>query len=132
MVVSVLAALLFAGGGVLGYLWWTAYTELEQTRTDLQAQVDDLAGTVEARDSEIDRLGGDLQQARDQLADAETELEGTENLVQLLEEQQDTIRQCILLASEINETIEGGGTPSQAQLDEADAACDEANQILGF
>jgi hypothetical protein len=118
VVLSVVAALLFAGWGVMGYLWWTTHTEL-------RGQVDDLTGAVGARDAEVDRLSEDLRQTRDRLA-------GTEDMVQLLEEQQDVIRECIVLASQVNDMIESGGTPSQEELDEVRAACDEADEILGF
>lgn len=130
--VSVLAVVLLAAGGGLGYLWWTTQHELDQTRTDLQGQVDDLTGTVASRDAEIDRLSNDLQENRDRLSEAETDLAGTENMVELLEEQQDTIRRCIVLSGEVNETFANGGTPSQAQLDEVETTCSEADLILGF
>jgi outer membrane murein-binding lipoprotein Lpp len=132
VVLAVVAGLLLAGAGVIGYLWWTTATELDATRTDLQAQVEELTGTVDARDSEIDQLGQLLQQARDELAEAQTALEGTENMVELLEEQQGVIRECIVGAGELNEAIESGQTPSEADLEAVDEACEAAGQILGL
>lgn len=132
VLVSVLAVVLLAAGGGLGYLWWTTQSELDQTRTDLQGQVDDLTGAVESRNAEIERLTRDLQETQDRLTEAETDLAGTENMVELLEEQQDTIRQCIVLSGEVNDVFAGGGTPTQAQLDEVETTCSEADRILGF
>lgn len=130
MLVSVAAGLLLVGAAGLGYLWWDTADELARTRTDLQAQVEELAGTVESRDSELDRLSEQLQQTRDDLASAQTQLEGTENMVALLEDQQDVIRECIVQAGEVSLAIENGQTPSQAELDAVDEACAEAGEIL--
>jgi septal ring factor EnvC (AmiA/AmiB activator) len=132
VVLSVVAGLLLAGAGVLGYLWWDTSSELDQTRTDLQGQVDELTGTVESRDSEVDQLDAQLQRARDDLSAAQTDLEGTENMIDLLEEQQDVVRECLLLAAEINRTFENGQTPSDAELQAADDACEETGRILGL
>jgi hypothetical protein len=41
-------------------------------------------------------------------------------------------RECLLLAAEINQTLENGQTPSDADLAAADEACEETGRILGL
>jgi septal ring factor EnvC (AmiA/AmiB activator) len=133
VITSVLAALLLVVSGVMGYLWWDTSNELDQTRSDLNAQIDELNATVDARDGEIDRLSDELEETQDALADAEIELEGTSNMVDSLEEDKDIIRECILLLNEVYVAIEDGDLDRAERLDrEAEDVCAEADRALGF
>jgi len=133
VITSITTVLLLATSGVLGYLWHRTSNELEQTRTDLNARIDELSSTVEDRDEEIDRLSDQLAQTQDALADAETELEGTANMVELLEEEKETIRECIVLLNEVYLAIEDGNLRRAERLnEEADKVCAEADRALGF
>jgi uncharacterized protein HemX len=133
VILSVVTGLLLVGGGVMTFLWLSTASELDDTRADLTSRIDELTTTVGARDGEIDQLGGDLQETQDALTDAETQLEGTENMVDQLEENQDTIRNCILLLGEANTALEDGDEDAAEDfLAEAEPICDEADRILGF
>jgi hypothetical protein len=132
IVMSVVAFLLLGVGGLLGYLWWSTASELDETRADLAAEVSELSDTVDNRDDEIGRLGVELQQTQDALTDAETALEGTENLVEQLEDDQGTIRECFLLIDEILVLEENGDAVPASLREDADETCADANSILGF
>lgn len=132
LVTSIAAALLLVVSGVLGFLWWSTASELDDTRTELTAEVDELNETLDARDGEIGQLGDELQETRDALDDAETQLEGTANLVEDLEDEKEVIRECILLLGEIAAREEADESVPSSMRDDADEVCDEANGILGF
>jgi septal ring factor EnvC (AmiA/AmiB activator) len=133
VILSVVAGLLLVAGGLMTFLWLDTSGELDDTRADLTAQISELNDTVAARDGEIDRLGGELQETQDSLTDAETRLEGTENTVEELEDNQDTIRECILLLGAANAALEEGDDAEAAALaDQAEPICEEADRILGF
>lgn len=133
VILSVLAGLLLVGGGLMTYLWLDTAGELDDTRTDLTSQINELSGTVEARDGEIDRLGIELRETEDALTDAQTQLEGTGNRVEQLEEDQDTIRECIFLLGEANAALEDENEArADSLLEAAEPICDEADRILGF
>jgi uncharacterized protein HemX len=128
VILSVLAFLLLVGGALATLQWRSTASELDQTRADLRQTQD----TVTTQDSEIDRLNDELSTTQQELDDARTELEGTENQVTLLEEEKDTIRECIVLVGEITDLEEAGEEPPRALLAEADTKCAEADRALGF
>jgi cbb3-type cytochrome oxidase maturation protein len=133
VVLSVVVGLLLVAGGLMTFLWLDTSGQLDDTRADLTSQVDELNDTVAARDGEVDRLGTELQEAQDSLTDAETQLEGTENTVDELEENQDTIRECILLLGAANVALEEGDEAEADALEaQAEPICEEADRILGF
>jgi septal ring factor EnvC (AmiA/AmiB activator) len=133
VILSVVVGLLLVAGGLMTFLWLDKSGELDDTRADLTSQINELNDTVAARDGEVDRLGTELQEAQDSLTDAETQLEGTENTVDELEANQDTIRECILLLGAANVALEEGDeAEADALAAQAEPICAEADRILGF
>jgi prefoldin subunit 5 len=133
LVTSIAAGLLLVIGAVLTYLWLAAESELSDTRTDLNGQIEELNTTVSGQSGEIDRLGDELETAQDELTDAQTALEGTENQVEVLEDEQDVIGTCIRLVREANVAIEDGDDEAAEELlIQAGPVCDEADRILGL
>jgi uncharacterized protein HemX len=131
VIISVVAGLLLVVGVVMTYLWVDTASELSDTRADLRGQVDELNNTVAEQDGEIDRLGDDLQTAQDELSDAETALEGTDNQVEQLEEEQDQLRDCLTLVGQAQEAQDAGDqAASDALLAESEPICDEAFEAL--
>jgi chromosome segregation ATPase len=133
VIVSVIAGLLLVGGGVMAYLWVSTASELDDTRADLTGQIDELNTTVADRDGEIDQLSDELQRTQDELSDAQTALEGTENQVDVLEGQQDQLRECLTLVAEAQAAADAGDQEaSNALLAESEPICDEAfNALFG-
>jgi uncharacterized protein HemX len=128
---SAAAAVALAAAGGFGYLWWDTDRELTETRVDLTAQVAELTETTDAQTETIGQLEGDLQRTRDDLAAAERDLQGAQNMVELLQDEQSVIRRCVALNNEVLEAIFTGNEAAfDAAIDEMEEVCDEADQIL--
>src|SRR5690606_40764165 len=83
------------------YFWLDTRDELDATRADFTAQVENLEGTIAQRDGQITDLQTQLDTARDDLQDLQTQLEGSQNEVEFLEEANEAISLCLdLIRSE--------------------------------
>ncbi|HLU33181.1 MAG TPA: hypothetical protein VKZ74_04070 [Natronosporangium sp.] len=128
--VSVVAVLLIVFGGTMTYFWLDTRDELDATRADFTAQVENLEGTIAQRDGQITDLQTQLDTARDDLQDLQTQLEGSQNEVEFLEEANEAISLCLDLINEwlfliADDDIDGANDLFDEELE---PACDRAEQ----
>lgn len=132
VLVSLVALLAVLGGGVLAYLFWDATQELDEVRERLAVTEQELVEEQSAHEAAVTRLRTNLQGVEDDLAATQQELEGAQNMVELLRGEQGVIRRCVTLNAEVLDAIIGGDQAAfDAVIDEAEAVCDEADRILG-
>jgi hypothetical protein len=130
--VSVVAAVGLVASGVFGYLWWDRQRTLDDTRAQLTAEMADLRETADQREGEIDRLLRELQGAADETAAVVQALEGAQNMVELLRDEQGVIRRCLALNAEmIDAIVTNNQAAFEAVVDEAEEVCGQASEILG-
>lgn len=131
VVVAVIAGLALVGSGVLGFLWWDTDRELTETRDRLTSEVELLTGQSADQQEEISSLERELQHSADELAITQRDLEGAQNRVDQLRDEQGVIRRCVALNAEVVDAILSDDQAAfDAVVDEAEEVCDEADSIL--
>lgn len=95
IIVSVVAGLLLILGGVMTFQWISTSGELDDTRTDLTSQIDSLHTDMASRDSEIETLQGQLEDAQEENELLTQSLEGSEGEVERLQEANEAIANCL-------------------------------------
>ncbi len=128
IIVSILAFLLLVGGAGTTYLWRSTASELEDTKADLNAQIEDLNQTVEEQQDTIDQLHQDLDIAGSELSDLEQERDGIENARRELEEDLDTVANCLDLLFAF--LAESDLEKAEDMIPDVNRACEAADRVV--
>lgn len=131
IIVGVVAGLLLAAGGFMTYQWLSTSSELDDTRADLTSQIESLNTDVANRDTDIESLQGQLDDAQEENELLTQSLEGSEGEVERLQEANEAIDECLTQIFVYLDMVAAGAPASQVEdhiEDTVVPACDKADE----
>jgi hypothetical protein len=130
-ILAITAALLFVLGGVMTGLFIWKSGELDSTRKDLTAQVEERDTTIDTKNGEITKLQGDLDKAQDDLDKTKQTLTGTQNDRDQVEKEKQVIARCLTLFSQsMDAAVDGDRATVNRLSGELEKACTEAEKYV--
>lgn len=123
-ILAAVAVLLLLGAVVMGVLYATQSTALDDAKTAIGKR----DATIATKDSELAALRRDLQSTKDDLAKSKTDLTGAQNQADELKRQREVVVKCFKLAVEADQAPDRATANKKAA--EAEAACTEAAPYL--
>jgi hypothetical protein len=131
LILGVAAALFFVLGGVMAGLFLTKSNELDTTRKDLTAQVNERDSTITGKNDEITKLQGELDKAKSDLDQTKQTLTGTQNDRDQIEKEKQVIARCLTLFSQSMDAALAGDRAGVNRLSgPLDKACTEAEKYV--
>jgi hypothetical protein len=131
LILGIVAALLFALGGAMTGLFVATNNELNTTRTDLTAQVEERDETISSKEDELGRLQEELQKTKDELDATNQTLTGTQNDRDRVEKEKAAIANCLNLVNQFFAAAALGQNAEMRKLQpKVDKACTEAQKYL--
>ncbi|MFC0004011.1 hypothetical protein [Micromonospora siamensis] len=127
LILAVVAGLLFVLSGVMTGLYVAKSGELTSAERRVSERDDTIAGNTE----EMKKLRGDLQGARDKLADTQQDLTGTRNDRDEQARQKKIIATCLdKLTTALNAAAAGNRSAFETASKGLDKICNEAENYL--